>query len=310
MTLDLTRTGDALEGEIVFRSRQSEYPYTYTAVKGTATGQDITLELLADPDPWQFALSGFDSMGTLTGTFSASPWSLSATFTLTELVRGTLVAESSLPQDDSPRGIAVHKGELWLAQLPGYFERRTLDDESLDYVFVYLYPGILWTSKPLTSDGTSLYGHLPVTVQGGNGLSNESDIIRFTEDGVVAGRFRLPHRCTGLTWDGTSLWAVPITSEAMLRFDASGTVLETVPISIPDAQDILFDGQYFWAPSWFLSLLYQMDRQGNILAVFDLPQPSDLSRSVALAHDGTRFWYLVTDLGGGTWLETFHVANP
>jgi hypothetical protein len=308
MTLDLTRTNDILEGEIVFRSRVSEYPFTYATVTGIVNGTDIRLELMADPDPWQFNFAASEDMGELTGTFSASPWNLTADIVLQEVALDTLAFDSSVPQGAS-NGLTVHNDELWLAHTTS-FEHRTLKNEHLGNVQVYLSPGLLWTSKPLASDGKDLYGHLPISVQSGGMTSNESDIIRFTTDGIVVDRFRLAHRCAGLTWDGSYLWAVPITSEALYRFDDSGTVLETLPIDIPDAQDIVFDGQGFWAPSWYLSLLYQLDRQGNIVAVYDLPQPSGLSRSLALTWDGEHFWYLVSNLSGSTWLETFHLASP
>ena len=65
-------------------------------------------------------------------------------------------------------------------------------------------------------------------------------------------------------------------------------------------------GTSFWSASWFLNLLYQIDTSGQVVSVYDLPRPANLSRPVAITFDGGIFWYVVTDLAGSEWLYRFH----
>ena len=307
LTLDLTRTNDAVQGEMVFRSRASETPHTYIYVKGTQVGDDLTLTLDTDMAPygWQFTFVAADSGDTLSGDFTASPWSLSANFAAAKLNVKSLISDYDTLEARFPRGLAFHNDHIWVSRDFETYERRDLNGEFVSELNVFLSPGLHWTSGPLTSDGTNLVGHLPIAVMNGDISSNESDIISFDEAGAITSRVRLEHRTAGLTYDGVDLWSLPISSDGLYRFDSSGSILEMLPVNVPDLVDVVFDGTWVWAPSWFLSLLYQIDSSGQVVNVYDLPQPSELSRSRAITFDGSSFWYLVSNLSSGQWLYRF-----
>jgi hypothetical protein len=310
LTLDLTRTNDALKGKMIVRSRTNKTPYTYLYVKGSWVGDAVTLELDADEIPysWQLAMTGTAMNRTLSGSFSAPPWNLVAEFVLADIEVKTLAVNYSVVEPNNPRGLTVHKDHLWVSKWSeGFegFEKRDLSNAAISSVTVFLSPGLQWSSNAFTSDGTDLVGHVPVSVPGDPMSPEQSDIVRFTEAGDVVDRYRVNHRVSGMTHDGTDFWSVSIDSDSLYRFDDTGTVLETLPIELPDAIDIYFDGQAFWAASWFFGFLYKLDASGQVLCVYDLPQPSTVSRPRSLTFDGTNFWYLLSNLASSDWIYRF-----
>jgi hypothetical protein len=177
---------------------------------------------------------------------------------------------------------------MWASTLSD-FVRMSVAGEILGRVVVYYAQGLRWTSDALTSDGTHLWGHLPRTVQDATGLHNRSLIIEFAKDGTVTNEFEIPHRTNGLA-RGASCGLSP-DATGFKRFDATGNILESIDVFLPDLSDLEYDGTYFWCIGWFLSRLYQIDRSGEIVRVFDLPQDTGTVVPVAIAHDGSLLWY-------------------
>jgi len=168
-----------------------------------------------------------------------------------------------------------------------------------------------WTSNDLAASSSELWGTLPTSITDGTGTRNEADLIRFTPDGTITQRVGIPMRSSGLSYDGSSVWNLGPGSEALYRLDASGSVVETVPISVCDLICLEYDGTYFWSVGWFLSNLYQIDRTGKTVAVYHLPDEVNGPFPEGLAFDGAKFWYAAQSYVSlpGSQLSTFHVVG-
>jgi len=187
------------------------------------------------------------------------------------------------------KGLAFDSEVLW-ASTPDDYWRLGLDGVLRDRISVlYNPPDTYWTSDALTSDGNHLWGHLPSTVDSAGVFYNRSRLIEFTRAGVVTQISDVRHRIGGLAHDATGLWSLD--DQTLVHLDTSGVALERIPIAVPDLVDIESDGLHFWGIGWFVDFLYEIDRQGAVLRVYDLPPDAVAGVPSALAFDGTSLWF-------------------
>ncbi len=163
-------------------------------------------------------------------------------------------------------------------------------------------PGGTWTSTALMFDGTEMWGTYPITVTGPGGSQNIADVLGFDASGRTGDSLRVGHRPVGLAHDGTSGWSLRNDPVALIRFDAAGAVQDSIHLQIPDAVFLDFDGSHFWTLGWHLRRLYEVDVDGTVLAMRDLPSHDPAGLPSGLAVEGTHVWYSEGLIGGGGWL--------
>jgi hypothetical protein len=291
--LDIESDGSGLAGEAVIRSRVDEDPYIHVYLKGSTDGEDIELALDTDKVPYQYELTILATRGPgddLEGSFSYPSGGLEAEFEASALEQADAAVEAYVDLDVSTGGLAFDGEDIWVSTVTRDHIIMSLGGAFIDTVVV-LREGAHWTSDALTSDGTHLWGHLPVTVSDGGVIRNESEIEKFTKEGVIVDSFRIPHRTTGLASDGEYLWSLKAESDSLFRLDGEGTILEAIEVPLPDLVDIDYDGAYFWGIGWFMKRLYKMDGAGDVLRVYHLPCEDGNVFPSGIVFDGEHFWY-------------------
>ncbi|HKI84864.1 MAG TPA: hypothetical protein VKA63_11090 [Candidatus Krumholzibacteria bacterium] len=316
LLLDLTRTGSVVKGQIVLRDRGEAGSWHFFDLSGTSDGDSLHLALDYDSHPYlfTFALAGEVSSDStsFSGTISLPTAGLEAAIQAERQQLGELVLDSNREVPNDIKGLAVMGDHLWISTLGyGYFTMPLTADAFDDTVLVLLENDAFWTSNDLAASSSELWGTLPTSITDGTGTRNEADLIRFTPDGTITQRVGIPMRSSGLSYDGSSVWNLGPGSEALYRLDASGSVVETVPISVCDLICLEYDGTYFWSVGWFLSNLYQIDRTGKTVAVYHLPDEVNGPFPEGLAFDGAKFWYAAQSYVSlpGSQLSTFHVVG-
>lgn len=101
-------------------------------------------------------------------------------------------------------------------------------------------------------------------------------------------------------------WSLRDGPAALIRFDATGAVLDSIPLGIPDAVHLVFDGTHFWTLGWYLRRLYEVDTNGEVLAICDLPSRVPFSFAGGLAVEGIHIWYAEATIGA----TTLHRLTP
>jgi hypothetical protein len=298
LILDVVRTGAHVTGDIVFRSYVSgDYRQLY--LKGLSGGDDLRLHLDTGKIPYQFEFTlqgAYGSSGDLTATFFYSVEDLRADVDGHVLEMGTLAVQDSFYLNTTVLGLAFDGERVWISTASDDFVRMSPDGTLLDQIVVWFRGQYHYQSDALTSDGIRLWGHLPVQIVTPYGTSYESDIEEFTKDGVITRDFRLSHRTSGLASDGDDLWSLPLESDGFYRFDKDGTILEKVAVQLPDLVDIEYDGTHFWSIGWFTKKLYEIDRTGEVVRAYDLPEAGSVNYPSAIVFDGTYFWYSFSTL--------------
>lgn len=292
--LEIEYDGTETTGEAVIRSRNRDKPYVHVYLKGTYEGSDIQLSLDKDMIPYQYELTiqaTIESGAVLTGIFFHSLDSLEADFQSVILETGAATVDSLVDLEVTTLGLAFDGEDIWVSTSTSDYFRMNLDGSIEDTIVVLMRGDAHWTSDALTSDGTVLWGHYPVTINDGGEIRNESDIEEFTKDGVITRSFRIPHRTTGLAVDGDDLWSLTIDSDSLHRFDSLGTILESIEIQLPDLVDIEYEDGFFWSIGWFMKRLYKIDRNGGVLSVYHLPGEAGIVFPSGIVFDGEHFWY-------------------
>jgi hypothetical protein len=292
--LDVSSVGAEVTGEIVVRSDVFKYPYDHLYLKGEEKDGALSLQLDKDKVPYQFDFSlqgSAGSGGTLDGALVHPTYGLTADFHCRSVEVGSLSVEYSRELDAAVKGLAFDGDAVWASTTGSDYIRMDKSGTVLDTVTVFLRPQVHWTSDALTSDGVSLFGHLPITEVSGGVARNESEIEEFTKSGEIVRSFRIDRQTSGLAWDGTHLWSLPVGSDTLYSFDDSGATVEGTKIGVPDLVDVAYDGADFWCIGWFLKRLYRIDRTGEVLRVYDLPERVGSDFAAAIAFDGTDFWY-------------------
>jgi hypothetical protein len=294
MMLETVDTGGEVTGDLVIRSHVHEYPFDHLYLKGTTSGGVMSLQFDNSKIAYQFDFSLQAAIGAgvvLDGSFIHPTYGMTASFECHSIEIGTLTVESSYDLQTAVIGLAFDGKDIWASTSGSDYIRMDTDGMVLDTVAVFVRPEVHWTSDALTSVGDNLFGHLPVTIIDGSETRNESDIEEFTVEGVIVGSFRIGHRTSGLAWDGDHLWSLPVESDNLYSFDGSGAITENVEIGVPDLVDVEYDGAHFWCVGWFLKKLYKLDRAGEVLRAYDLPESGGVDFPSGIAFDGTYLWY-------------------
>jgi hypothetical protein len=310
IAMDVSRAGADLTGRLVLRSRASTAPYVQLFVRGTARGDSLLLK----PDPaLNPGLQGFgiraERNGShLSGALTYTAYAIQASLDCSAFAVDAIAAPKvfALP-DTTVIGLTSVGTELWTGtpdfdyvvfDTTGVRERR---------VPVLYYPDAHWVSDALTSDGTRLWGQYPVSMAGGT-PRDQSVLVEFTPSGVITARRDVTHRIIGLAHDGTALWSLPLGGDHLYRLDtASGAVLDSVEVAVPDLTKFASDGERFWAVGWFLNLLYEIDRQGRVVRIFDQPSAGRGDGPVGLTFVGADLWLARTNVTD-SWLYRMLVA--
>jgi hypothetical protein len=291
IVLDVTRVGEEVRGQLVFDSRTDDAIWSHLYVKGSGGASGYALGLDTDRVDYQFEFSlqaSKDAEGKLTATFS-HPEIAQGEIAATRLDVGGVAVESTLNLAESVHGLAHDGTNLWVSTAGHDHILLDQHSERVRQVAVFVY-GAHWTSDSITSDGQSLWGHLPGSVIEAGNSRNVSNIYEFSKTGEILSEFQLGHRTRGLAYAGGELWSLRAGSEGLHRFDDSGAVLSSVDVALPDLVHLEFDGTHFWSLSWFLNVLYQIDRNGQVLRVYDLPKDEGLLWPTGIAFDGEFFW--------------------
>ncbi len=299
LAMDITTSGASASGLLVLRSRVSSALYERLYLRGSARGDSLTLA----PDPSLHpGLGGVEiraarSGDALTGALSFAAYALMASIDCAGYAVNALPAPESFTVPDTTLvGLASVGANLWTSTPD--FDYLVFDTAGVCRlrVAVLYYPDAYWISDALTSDGTRLWGQYPVSF-GGSEPRNGSVLVEFTPEGQITGRHDVGHRIIGLAHDATGLWSLPLGGDFLRRLDpASGAVLDSVAVAVPDLTKIASDGTRFWGVGWFLNLLYEIDRQGQVVKIYDQPDENQGDGPVGLAFVGEDLWLARTNV--------------
>ncbi|HKA37741.1 MAG TPA: S-layer homology domain-containing protein [Thermoanaerobaculia bacterium] len=125
--------------------------------------------------------------------------------------------------------------------------------------------------------------------------------LPWTVTTVTAAAFSFP---TGAVFDGANVWVGDANDGALFRFDPAGTILQTVTLGQPGAEQLVFDGSNIWVPNNSSSSVTVVRAStGTILQTLT---GNGLSAPWIAAFDGQRV--LVTSLTNST-LSLFKAAD-
>lgn len=295
LVIDAVRVGANVTAELVFQSYTIRNLWGHTYMKGTIFGDELSLSLDTDRIEYQYESTVMGTLGQdseLVGTFSYP--GLVADIDCSNHTVDSLAAEMLMHLGGNIHAIASHKGEIWLSYDYGYtngYLRMDGEGNFTDTTVVYIYSGALFISNKLTSDGTLVWGFLPGSIQDpGGDIINVSHMIGFDEEGSIINEFTIPFRVSGLASTESESWGLHSHTNGLHRYDASGAVLDSISVLVPDLTCLDYDGSYFWSQGWFLHRLYKIDKAGTVVAVFDLPEAELYIWPTGLTFDGTHIW--------------------
>lgn len=285
LVLDLTQTGTALAGEIVFGTPASSFP-----VSGSVSADSMFLTLDPRfPNPSDLSLRAqMLSNGGLSGTMYVAFKGLNVTLTCRSLTRRSIDSDKTYSVPFDVFGMVYDGSRLWLSSSLNYILMNP-DGTLADTVEIYHNPPLAhWISDVVMYDGTLLWGVFPITIMGPGGSTNVADLLAFTADGRAPDSLRIEHKPMGLAHDGVHSWSLRSEPPALIQFDGTGAVTDSLHVGIPDAYLLVFDGAHFWTVGWFQKQLYELDTSGQVLSVCDLPSAG---LPVGLAVEGSHIWY-------------------
>jgi hypothetical protein len=289
LLLDVVRTGVAVEARLIFR-RPGE---TANQVQLAGTGDDQGFSLGPDPElDYRFTFgveASRDEVPGLSGELTFGPRDLSASFQCTPVEVGGLAERATIGVTGPVTGLAYDGESIWMGTSGQDYQRWSLDGEFLSQVVVLYEDSLHWTSGPLTSDGNHLWGHLPGTIIGNGEARNVSRILEFTKEGEITREFMIEHRTGGLAWDDGDLWSLS-GSDRLIRVDLDGAVQETVELGLTTLYGLEYRDGRFWTLGWYEEMLYEIDVQGRVVRVYDLPGTAGTYPS-GLVFAGGDLWY-------------------
>ena len=264
----------------------------YLFVRGTLD-DSLHLELDTSRIAYQYTFTldaAADTSFNLSGNISYPVAGLLTPFTAHAIDEHAVNVQLSYVVPTYVRSMVWDGSRLWLSTLSDEFLRFNEQGQFQDQVIIYYSSGIRWTSGALTFDGTHLLGFLPTTIIGPGGSINGSAMFEFDETGILR-RYELPHRTSGLAYDGADYWSLDWAARRLVQFDGSGALLDSVAVEVPDPYHLEFDGQHFWTMSWYTLRLYELGTDGHAIAVFDVPHSSSGQVQTAIAAEGNDIWY-------------------
>jgi hypothetical protein len=194
-------------------------------------------------------------------------------------------------------GMVYDGNRLWLSNLSNYV-RMNLDGTFADTIVIdHDPPPAHWISDVVMYDGALLWGVFPIAIMGPGGSTNVADLLAFTAGGRAPDSLRIDHQPLGLAHDGAHSWSLRGVPPALIQFDGTGAVTDSLPLEIPDAYRLVFDGTHFWTLGWYLQRLYEVDVNGQVLAICDLPSSNLGGLPTGLAVEGSHIWYSEAALG-------------
>ena len=102
----------------------------------------------------------------------------------------------------------------------------------------------------------------------------------------------------GILFDGANIWVTDAAANALLKLDASGNILQTVPAGA-NPNFPVFDGQNIWVPnSNDGSITVVQASNGNIVATILPDATNKLNGPTSASFDGERI--LVTNYSGSS----------
>jgi hypothetical protein len=306
IVIDFFRQGERVTGDIVLKSRVNKDPNTRLYVKGTSRGNDLSLTLDSSRIPgtyqFQMTIQGSRSPGlglTATLVFTSTTLNLNATVTCDALELGDIEVVETFDLFTTILSLAFDGKRIWAATrdygigLDYDFRRLDLDGALLDQFRVYYLGQYRWTSSALAADSVNAWGFLPGTWTSPDTTMQISSVQELSMDGEITREFRVDHRIAGLAVEGDDLWSLQTGSRYLRRFDKDGNILETIEIGVPDLTYLEFDGTHFWGTGYWLRRLYQIDKTGAVIRVFEPPDQDPINDPRGIAFDGTHLWYAV-----------------
>jgi hypothetical protein len=288
--VEIIQNEDILSGELVLKSsirKESNHFF----IKGTVSRNELIIELNKDKIPYQYEFmlhaNLIDSLQ-FSGDFFYSPDNLNAIISCEKLKKGrSEVIDSVEVTNATVISMAFDGNYVWLSTANNDYLELNTTPNIVDTVVVYYETDKHWTSSTLTSDGTFLWGHLPLSVSN----RTESHILKFNKEGAIVENYRIPHLTGGLAFDGNFLWSLNQSENRIHRFDDSGNLYENFYINLPDVIHLEYGSGDFWSLGWFFKKLFKIDKTGKAIAVYDLPEDSEFFDQGGIAFDGTYFWY-------------------
>jgi DNA-binding beta-propeller fold protein YncE len=93
----------------------------------------------------------------------------------------------------------------------------------------------------------------------------------------------------GMTFDGENLWIVDFAQKKLFKFDINtGQILSSFPTPDPNGgcKGITWDGNYLYVLGWTSSVIYKIDRDGNLIDTVILERGG----GGGITWDGKSFW--------------------
>ena len=305
VVLDVTQTGSAVSGEIVF-GPFGPLGETHLWVTGTMSSDSM---FLARDSSHPFPPADFSlraravAGGGLSGKLTIASAGLDADLSCRVLERREIATDVAHDVHLDVLAIAYDGNRLWLSTGRGYYFLMDPGGTIVDTVAIYHEPAALWTSTVLMFNGALLWGVYPITIMGSGGSStNVADLLAFNENGRAPDSLRIDHRPAGLAYDGAHTWSLRDNPAALVRLDGAGAVADSLHLGIPDAYLLAFDGAHFWTVGWYLRRLYKVDLRGHVEAFCDLPHRVPWDFAVGLTAEGPYIWY-GEDASSGTTLH-------
>lgn len=299
VAIDLTRRGSALAGEIVFSSSTSHFFHLVGAM--VSDSMDLSLDPAVFPDPTDFTLHArVQADGGMAGNLKLVSSGIDAGVTCRALPRRGVGTHTAQTYPIPVIAIAYDGARLWLSTSGTNYVLMTVDGTPAGTVTIAHSPNASWTSSVLGFDGVRMWGVYPISISGPGGTVNVADLLGFTSAGRTLDSLRLGHRPGGLAFDGASLWSLRGDPIALIRFDSTGRVTDSLRVEIPDANQLAFDGTSFWTVGWYLRRLYEVDAGGHVVAFCDIPGTDPGNLTVGLTVEGSHLWYAEGWLGSTT----------
>ncbi len=316
LVIDALCTGTDVTATFVFQSYTTRDLWGKMYMKGRLIGDELSLSLDMDRVEYLYESSLVATLGQeseLNGTFSYPD--LVADIDCVYHTVDSLAIEYSKYVSGDIYAITSHQDEIWMSYEGTYtngYLRMDEDGNITDTTVVLSDTGALFIGKRLTSDGALVWGYLPAAVTDiHSGTTHGIQLIGFDEEGTISNDFFVPIKATGLASTPSESWLVQSHTSAMLRYDDSGAILDSIPVLVPDLSSLDYDGTHFWSLGWFLRRLYKIDKSGDVVAVFDIPEGPWQYMLAGLLFDGTYIWYAHVHYEYGSMIyKTSFVPSP
>ena len=272
-------------------------------LSGTAVGDSLLLTV-SSGGMLRARVSGTAAGDTLEGTIEITS-GVGAGPLLAHLVpTEPATTLATIAEPFSVYNLAFDGSKLWCAGNDHI--RVSLDGAILDTVIVYVRDAH-WTATNAGWDGTRMWGVYPVTLVYPDHSEDVAELLGYDAQGRTGDSIYVAHRPAGLAWDGTALWSLRRDPPSLLRLDATGHVLDSLHVDLPDATKLAWDGSRFWVLSWYLERLCRLGPDGHVEAMYTLPHDASMLAS-GLVWDGNAF--VVSESGLGTHSSRLHRVTP